>query len=68
MANPHADTQLAKYISKRIDEMRGVKTQSEIATQAGFTNANMITMLKQGATKLAIDRVHDLSRALDADP
>ena len=68
MAHPHKDTRLAKFISKRIDELKGVKNQAEIASQAGFTNANMITMLKQGATKLAIDRVPDLARALDADP
>ena len=68
MAHPHKDTRLAKFISKRIDELKGVKNQAEIAAQAGFTNANMITMLTQGATKLAIDRVPDLARALDADP
>ncbi len=68
MAHPHKDTRLAKFVSKRIDELKGVKNQAEIAAQAGFTNANMITMIKQGATKLAIDRVPDLARALDADP
>ena len=68
MTHPHKDTQLAKFVSKRIDELKGIKSQAEIAAQAGFPNANMITMIKQGATKLAIDRVPDLARALDADP
>ena len=68
MKHPHADTRLAKFISKRIDDLKGVKTQGEIATQAGFTNTNFLSMLKSGTSKLPIDRVPDLARALDADP
>lgn len=68
MKYPHEDTRLAKYINKRIDELKGVKTQAEIAAQAGFTNANFLSMLKVGSSKLPIDRVPDLARALDADP
>ena len=68
MKYPHEDTRLAKYINKRIDELKGVKTQAEIAAQAGFTNANFLSMLKAGSSKLPIDRVPDLARALDADP
>lgn len=68
MKHPHADTRLAKFISKRIDDLKGRKTQAEIAAQAGFTNANFLSMLKAGTSKLPIDRVPDLARALDADP
>ena len=68
MKHPHADTRLAKFIQKRIDELRGHKSQADIAAQAGFTNANFLSMLKSGSSKLPIDRVSDLSRALDADP
>lgn len=62
MKYPHEDTRLAKYINKRIDELKGVKTQAEIAAQAGFTNANFLSMLKAGSSKLPIDRVPDLAR------
>lgn len=68
MKHPHADTRLAKFISKRIDDLKSVKTQGEIATQAGFTNTNFLSMLKTGTSKLPIDRVPDLARALEADP
>lgn len=68
MKNPHADTRLAKFITKRIEELKGTKAQVDIAAQAGFTNANFLSMLKAGTSKLPIDRVPDLSRALDADP
>jgi hypothetical protein len=68
MKHPHADTRLAKFVAKRIDELKGTKAQVEIATQAGFKNTNFLTMVKQGTCKLPIDRVPDLARALDTDP
>lgn len=68
MKYPHSETRLAKFISKRIDELKGTKAQVEIATQAGFTNPNFLSMLKAGSSKLPIDRVPDMARALDADP
>ena len=66
--HPHADSRLSKFIEKRTLELRPRKQQNEIATEAGFTNPNMISMLKSGATKLALDRVPALARALDCDP
>ena len=65
---PHGDTRLAKYVARRIAELGGRKTQAEIAAEAGFANANMVSMIKSGATKLALDRVPQLSKALDCDP
>lgn len=64
---PYASTRLAKFIDKRIGELHH-KTQAEIAREAGFKNANFITMLKQGNAKLALDRVPTLAEALDTDP
>lgn len=68
MKHPHADTRLVHFIQKRIDDLKGVKNQADIAAQAGFANANFLSMLKAGSSKLPIDRVSDLARALDADP
>lgn len=65
---PYAGTRLASYIEKRVLELRPRKSQAEIADKAGFTHPNMITMLKTGASKLALDRVPALARALDCDP
>lgn len=65
---PHADTRLAKYLEKRVLELRPRKSQAEIAAEAGFINPNMIAMLKSGATKLPFDRVPSLAAALDCDP
>jgi DNA-binding Xre family transcriptional regulator len=65
---PYEDSRLAQYIRTRVLELKGKKTQSEIAAEAGFINANMLTMLKQGANKVPLDRVPALARALDCDP
>ena len=65
---PHADTRLAKYVAQRIAELAGRKTQAEIAAEAGFVNPNMLSMIKSGASKLPLDRVPQLARALDCDP
>jgi hypothetical protein len=65
---PHADTRLAKFIEKRILELRPRKSQIEIASEAGFVNPNMLAMIKNGASKLPLDRVVGLAKAMDTDP
>ncbi len=64
---PHADTRLARFLQKRILELKP-KTQGEIAFEAGFVNANVLAMIKSGATKLPVDRVPALAKALACDP
>ncbi|MBC2834080.1 XRE family transcriptional regulator [Paragemmobacter straminiformis] len=64
---PYASSQLAQFIDRRIEELHH-KTQADIAREAGFRNANFITMLKMGNAKLALDRVPALAKALEADP
>jgi hypothetical protein len=64
---PYADSRLAKYLTKRVLECRP-RTQAEIASGAGFSNANMITIIKQGGSRLPLDRVVPLAKALDVDP
>lgn len=44
------------------------RSQKEIAAIVGYKNHNMITMLKQGDSKLALDRVPAMAKALDVDP
>ncbi len=65
---PHGDTRLAKYLDKRMLELRPKKSQAEIAAEVGFINPNMLTMLKTGASKLALDRVPAMAKALNCDP
>ncbi|MBN9676342.1 XRE family transcriptional regulator [Salipiger bermudensis] len=65
---PHENTRLAKYVERRVLELKPVKSQQQIASEAGFQNPNMLTIIKQGSSKLAIDRVPSMAKALDCDP
>lgn len=44
------------------------KTQKEIATELGYDNPNIITMFKQGSTRLPLTKVGPMAIALDVDP
>lgn len=67
MNKPYADTDLARFITKRVLELKP-KPQIDIAKEAGFVNPNVVSMLKSGATKLPLDRVLALAKALECDP
>lgn len=66
-ARPFAGTRLPAFIAKSVLALKARKTQAEIATQAGFTSANMISMLKSGAIRLPLDRVQPVANALEVD-
>lgn len=68
MANPYQNTPTAKLITDRIRDLSHRKTQAEIASEAGFANANMMTFLKNGRNKVPLDRVPSLAKALEVDP
>ena len=65
---PYQDTRLAKFVETRVLELKHKKSQAEIAEEAGFISPNMVTMIKKGATKLPIDRVPAVAKALECDP
>jgi len=65
---PFEDTRLANYVERRVLELKPKKSQLQIANEAGYLNPNMITMIKNGASKLALDRVPSMARALECDP
>lgn len=44
------------------------KRQAEIAKELGYPNPNIVTMWKTGATKIPIEVVPGLARALNVDP
>lgn len=64
---PYAETRLTKFLQKRILELRPRKNGVEIATEAGFVNTNMLSMIKSGKSRLPLDRVPALAKALDCD-
>jgi hypothetical protein len=58
-------SQVARFISNRIDEIGLL--QKDIATKVGFDQPNMITMIKQGRTRLPIDKIGLMANALEVD-
>ena len=57
---------VAEYLTAQI----GVcgKSQKQIAEEVGFPKANILTMCKHGTTRVPIQRVPALARALGVDP
>ncbi|WP_121632119.1 helix-turn-helix domain-containing protein [Tropicibacter alexandrii] len=68
MKHPFEQTAAAVYLRDRITALSHRKTQAEIAAEAGFANANMMSLLKAGKTKIPLDRIPSLARALECDP
>lgn len=57
--------EIAKIIGDRLNSPGFRKNQREVAAEVGFKNQNVISILKSGMTKLAIDRVGKMAKALD---
>lgn len=59
-------SKLQEFMAKQL--LASPLSQKEIAEIVGFKNQNVITMIKQGDLKLALDRVPAMARALNCDP
>lgn len=68
VAEATATSRVSALLEQRIHELKGKKSQRDIARIAGFKNPNMITILKQGDAKLALERVPALAEAIEVDP
>ena len=44
------------------------KAQKDVAQEMGYENPNIITMLKQGLTKVPLNKIGGLAKALAVDP
>lgn len=60
------DSKVAALIAERI-EATG-QLQKDVAAKVGFPKPNIITMLKQGKTRLPLDKIGPMARALETDP
>jgi transcriptional regulator with XRE-family HTH domain len=66
---PYAEMSIAQYLDKQIEVQRMLgRSQREIAAQIGYDKPNMISMFKRGETKVPLDKVPALARALNLDP
>ncbi|AKO96705.1 hypothetical protein MALG_01524 [Marinovum algicola DG 898] len=67
MTYPYKNSPASILIADRVQALSHRKTQAEIAAEAGFPNANMMTFLKTGKNKVPLDRVPSLANALEVD-
>ncbi|WP_442579108.1 XRE family transcriptional regulator [Mesorhizobium sp. ASY16-5R] len=65
---PFSNTNLTRFLEKRILELKPKKSQRQIAGEAAFLSANLLSMIKTGTTRLPLDRVPALARSLECDP
>lgn len=66
LSRDHSLPNVQTYVSQHIN-LSG-KTQRQIAREAGIKSPQMLTMIKNGHTRLPLDFVEPLARALQVDP
>jgi hypothetical protein len=59
-------TTVAQYLEQQI--ALSEKSQREIAAECGYERPNILTMIKQGDTKLPLNKVGLMAKALGVDP
>lgn len=64
---PFADKNITRYISAQIDLLKKDKSAREIAAEMGYNNANIISMFKRGESRVPLEKIPSLARALHVD-
>ena len=59
-------SEVADFIANQIQVIG--KSQIKISEEAGFDKPNMITMIKQGKTKVPVNKICSLAKALEVNP
>jgi transcriptional regulator with XRE-family HTH domain len=66
---PFSENPIAAYIAEQVEiQSRLGRTQRDIATAIGYDKPNMISMFKTGVTKVPLEKIPALAKALDVDP
>jgi transcriptional regulator with XRE-family HTH domain len=64
--HPAKQLSVAEYLGQVID-LSG-KTQTEICEALGYSNRNIVTLFRQGKTKLPVNKVRAMAIVLGLDP
>ncbi|MCP1540020.1 helix-turn-helix domain-containing protein [Methylorubrum extorquens] len=60
---------MSRFLQKQIDTLSDLGiSQRDIALQAGYDKPNILSMFKRGETKVPLNKVLPLSKALRVDP
>jgi hypothetical protein len=66
LASKRSEVTVAQYLTFQLDATH--KTQREIASEIGYDKSNIITMFKQGLTRVPLSTAPKLARAIGVDP
>ena len=65
---PYADTALAIYLDYKIDSIKGIKTEEDIAAEMRFLEAKDIRRLRTGEDFVPLDWIGRLAHIINAVP
>ena len=65
---PFANSSLAKYLDRRIDAIKGIKTESDIAKEIYYNDTMYISMWRRGEGPVPFDIISPLAFAISANP
>lgn len=65
--HPFAKSRMAQFLNQRIESLKGVRTQRDISDILGYKLPNIVSMFKNGETKVPLDKIPALAKALDCD-
>jgi transcriptional regulator with XRE-family HTH domain len=60
-------SEMARLLTTRLEDLSYRKNQKDVADEVGFTNRNMLSLIKSGQTKLSLDRVPAMAKALELE-
>lgn len=66
-SGPHASSAVCKLLNAKVRALAGVKGPQEIAMELGYTPPNYFLMILNGDTRLPLDKVQPLAKALQVD-
>jgi hypothetical protein len=64
---PHANSAICKFLNERVRALAHIKSPQEIATELGYSRPNYFLMILNGDTRLPLDKVQLLTKALQVD-
>jgi hypothetical protein len=64
---PMRESKVAQLIDRELTKLEGEKTVTQVADEAGFPQRNIMSMIRNGTTKLPFERLRGVAKALRVD-
>ena len=63
-AKSYGQTKMVQYLTRKIDALRGLKSQKQIARELGYDLPNIVSMIKMGEARVPLEKVPALAKVL----